>query len=101
MVETSYSIIWSNASELHLKNIYDYIKIDSLQNADLVLYKLIKKVNELKLHPEKYNLDKYKRNNDNTFRAFEIYSFRVSYKIYNSEIHILRIRSTHQKPLKY
>lgn len=96
-----YSIVWSRAAELHLKKIFDYIKEDSIQNAHTVLYQIIKKVDALYINPERYPLDKYKYDNNGSYRAFEIYSYRISYRVVESQIWVLRIRSTHQRPLKY
>jgi len=101
MVESKYSIIWSNAAELHLRKIFDYIKEDSIRNAETVLFQITRKVDALVSNPERFLLDKYKRENDGSYRAFEIYSFRVSYRILERSVRILRIRSTQQKPLKY
>ena len=51
--------------------------------------------------PEHFPPDKYRLNNSGSFRAFEIYSFRVSF-YYNPEIiRIVRIRHTKQRPLNY
>ncbi|WP_426486716.1 type II toxin-antitoxin system RelE/ParE family toxin [Flavobacterium sp. 2] len=38
--------------------------------------------------------------NHKNYRAYEIYSYRISYKITSTEIHILRIRHTSQNPKK-
>ena len=38
--------------------------------------------------------------NDVNYRAYEIYSYRISYKITSKEIHILRIRHTSRNPKK-
>ena len=42
--------------------------------------------------------DKYKHNNDGSFRAFEYENYRVSFRIKNEEIRILRIRHTKRRP---
>ena len=48
-----------------------------------------------------YPLDKYRKNNDGSIRAFEKYSYRVAYQITKTEIRILRIRHTGREPLSY
>jgi plasmid stabilization system protein ParE len=48
-------------------------------------------------NPEQFPPDKYKRNNTGNFRAFEIYSYRVSFFYSTSEIQILRVRHVRQK----
>ena len=52
-------------------------------------------------NPEKYALDKYKINNDGSWRAFEKYHYRVSYKITATQIRVVRLRHTSKSPLNY
>ena len=101
MVDKKHAIIWSKNAEIQLQKINNYVKEESLQNAEIVLFTIIKKVNQLHFNPERFSKDKYKLNNDGSFHAFEIYTYRLSFRIVEDKIHILRIRSTHQKPLKF
>ncbi len=48
-----------------------------------------------------YPIDKYKKGNDGTYHAFEIDEYRVSYRVKDSIIKIIRIRHTSRKPQKY
>ncbi|WP_394348364.1 type II toxin-antitoxin system RelE/ParE family toxin [Mucilaginibacter corticis] len=53
---------------------------------------------------ENYNIyptDKYKKDNDGTYHAFEIDEYRISYRVKNNQIKILRIRHTSRKISKY
>lgn len=52
-------------------------------------------------NPLKHPLDKYKTNNDGAWRAFEKYHFRVSYRVMEKEIRIVRFRHTSRSPLNY
>ncbi|WP_369427811.1 type II toxin-antitoxin system RelE/ParE family toxin [Membranihabitans maritimus] len=52
-------------------------------------------------HPGKYPPDKFKTDNDGSYRAFEKFSYRVAYKIKEKEIAILRIRHVKQEPKEY
>ncbi|MHB1178098.1 MAG: type II toxin-antitoxin system RelE/ParE family toxin [Daejeonella sp.] len=52
-------------------------------------------------HPEKHPLDKFKKNNDGTWRAFEKYHYRISYRITPKEIRVVRLRHTSKSPLNY
>ncbi|WP_370635877.1 type II toxin-antitoxin system RelE/ParE family toxin [Flavobacterium sp. JAS] len=47
-----------------------------------------------------YELDEMKISNNGDYRAYEIYSYRISYKVKSKEIHILRIRHTSRNPKK-
>ncbi len=46
------------------------------------------------MHPA----DKYKTGNDGSYRAFELHYYRVSYRIMNYEIKIVRVRHTSMIP---
>ena len=39
-----------------------------------------------------YRPDKYKKNNDGSYRAFQVFSYRISYRITTTEIKMLRLR---------
>lgn len=95
------SIIWENVAKQQLKKLYQYIKQDSPQNALSVRTAIIDKAKQAAIYPESYSPDKYKADNDGTYRAFEIYHYRVSYRILEKQLIILRIRHTSQSPLNY
>ena len=52
-------------------------------------------------NPEKFPPDKYKMKNDGSFRAFELFSYRVAYQITSKEIRILRVRHIRMEPLEF
>jgi plasmid stabilization system protein ParE len=74
-------IVWNENAKKELKKIYEYILKDSSQNALKVRQKIIEHILSLLANPEKHPLDKYKINNDGTWRAFEIYRYRISYRV--------------------
>jgi plasmid stabilization system protein ParE len=78
-----------------------YILLDSTQNAELVRDEIIDATIGLPTHPEKYPLDKFKKDNDGTWRAFEKYHYRVSYKITPNEIRVVRVRHTSKSPQEF
>jgi plasmid stabilization system protein ParE len=49
------------------------------------------------MHPP----DKFKLNNTGNYRAYEIYSYRIAYRILKDKVRILRVRHTSREPLKY
>jgi plasmid stabilization system protein ParE len=94
-------IIWRKSAILYLENAIDYIRKDSVKNADTVANAILAAVEKAARFPEHFPPDKYRLNNTGSFRAFEIYNFRVSF-YYNAEtIRIVRVRHTQQKPLNY
>jgi plasmid stabilization system protein ParE len=58
---------------------------------------------EFQKNPYLFEADKLKDPPDAAFRAFIVFSYRVSYQIVaeSKEIRILRIRHTSQEPLGY
>jgi plasmid stabilization system protein ParE len=45
--------------------------------------------------------DKYRLNNDGSFRAYEIHQYRIAYFIGEDHIRIVRMRHTSQEPQEY
>ncbi len=96
------SLIWSKSALKSFENILDFIEKDSIKNAEKVALTILEKVNYSKEHPEFYRRDKYKIDNSKgAFRAFEIYSIRVSFYFDEKIIRIIRVRHTKRKPLQY
>jgi plasmid stabilization system protein ParE len=94
-------IIIDNDAKRALREAYTYIKKDSLQNAEKVKCKMLASINELVKNPVKYAPDKYRFDNDLSFRAYEICKYRITYHISPEEIRIIRIRHTKMNPLEY
>jgi addiction module RelE/StbE family toxin len=94
-------IVWTNSAQASLKKIYDYISDYSSKNAIKVINDLVRVVEKAKENPEIYAPDKLKRNNDGTYRAFEQHHIRISFRIHQEVIRVLRVRHTSRKPDKY
>ncbi|OXG07411.1 addiction module RelE/StbE family toxin [Flavobacterium araucananum] len=91
-------IIWSKAAQNQLKKIYFFLlkqaKSNQVQNK--VIDSIYQSVTILSTNWEIYELDEMKTSNNGDYRAYEIYSYRISYKITSTQIQILRIRHTSQ-----
>jgi len=94
-------VIWPEKTIHQLHEIYLYIAEDSILQADRIFNKLVESTSLLPEHPHKYPPDKYKMNNSGNYRAYELYHYRISYKITQNAIYIVRIRSTYQNPEEY
>ena len=92
---------WSKQALQQLDRAITYIEQDSLQAAEKMRTTIFQKIESLRQHPEIYNPDKFKQTNDGSFRAFEVYKYRVSYRFTKNEIRILRIRHTKMNPKEY
>ena len=94
-------IKWNNKAIKHFDEAIEYIQLYSPANAEKVEREILLTIEGLREHPQKYNPDKYKINNDGSFRAFEMYHYRISYRYKGNEIRIIRIRHTKMNPLAY
>jgi len=59
---------------------------------------MLEAIDDLKTNPERHPIDKYKKSNDGTIRAFEKYKYRVAYQVKDDLIRIARFRNTKMKP---
>ena len=70
-------VVLAKTAKLELQKAYNYIALDSLKYAVMVRDEIIDLTIALNQHPEKYPLDKYRINNDGSWRAFEKYHYRI------------------------
>lgn len=94
-------VVWSKLARIQLEKAYRDISEDSPQAAQKVKKDILEKASGILNAPERYSLDKYRKNNDGSIRAFEKHHYRIAYQIKNDEIRILRLRHTSRLPLKY
>ena len=96
-------IIWTQTSQNQLEDIYFYLleETKSFKIADKVIDSLVTSVEILKNNWEIYEMDEMRIPIDESYRAFEKFSYRISYKIDESKIYILRIRHTSRNPKFY
>lgn len=98
MVKARPKIVIDNLARFQLKEAYSYIKLDSPKNAEKVKSKILASIGKLADKPERYPKDKYRLNNDGSYRAFEIYKYRISYHVSQNQITIIMIRHTKMEP---
>lgn len=101
MVAKQYRIVWTKRAEKHLREAYEHISLDSPQNALKVVNEIAKSLEKAIGNPDVYAVDKYKLDNDGTFRAFEKHTYRLSYRYSGSTIRVLRVRHTKMSPKYY
>jgi plasmid stabilization system protein ParE len=92
---------WPLQAQQQLAKAYEYILPDSYQNAVKVKDDILSSTRKLAANPEMYPLDKYRRNNDGSFRAYELHGYRVAYRITENEIIIVRVRHSSMQPKQY
>ncbi|MDP2385019.1 MAG: type II toxin-antitoxin system RelE/ParE family toxin [Bacteroidota bacterium] len=96
-----YEVVWSDMAKQELKDVHSYIKRQSEPAAKQVKNKILSSTKVLETGKEIYKADTLKVNNDGTYRAYIVYSYRIVYRITSSQIMILRIRHTSREPLEY
>lgn len=92
---------WPSKTQRQLEEAYEYILLNSYQNAEKVKTDILESTRKLATNPEIHPPDKYKLNNDGSFRAFELHRYRIAYQITEREIIITRIRHTSMEPNQY
>lgn len=97
----AYQIIWTRRALQHLRGLYRFISKHSLQNAAMVIEEIIIEMEKAAINPEFYPPDKYKTNNNGTYRAFEKHSYRIVYRFTKNTIYVLRVRHTKREPKSY
>jgi plasmid stabilization system protein ParE len=100
-VEIKRRIRWDEQALLHLIEAIQWIGKDSIQQAEQVQNAILDFIEKAAVNPERYPFDKYKRNNQGNFRAFETHSYRITFSFDTDEIQILRVRHVRQRPLKH
>jgi plasmid stabilization system protein ParE len=101
MVKEPLTIIWDEDARLYFKAAIKYIKKESVSGARKVRLEILNTIGSLPGNPFIFEEDRFKLNNDSSYRAFSVYHYRITYKINKSTIYILRIRHTSQEPLEY
>jgi plasmid stabilization system protein ParE len=94
-------IVWDTPAKTSFKKQIKHIAEDSIQNAEQVRQDILSAIDLIPSHPEKFPPDKFKTDNNGSFRAFEKHSLRVAYFIGTEQIRILRIRHVRQEPKPY
>jgi plasmid stabilization system protein ParE len=94
-------VVVEHEAKMQLWKAYKYIQKDSYENAEMVKLKILDSIKALSRNAHQFRVDKYYIENDGSIRAYELLKFRISYKICNDEVVVLRIRHTKMNPLNY
>ncbi len=84
-----------------LREAYEYIRSQSVQNAEKVRSEILHSIKALAGNPEIHPPDKYRTDQDKGYRAYELYSYRITYHVSAQEIRVLRIRHIKMNPVTY
>lgn len=101
VIKKKRSIIWDDEAKLYFIQAIQYIKQESPQSAVTVKWAIMEHVGALKDDAGIYEADRFKIDNDGSYRAVTVYSYRITYKVTPTQILILRVRHTSQDPIIY
>ena len=99
----NYKVIWDRKALDHFKDILEFLSKKNSQAPKIVKEGVLSRFDDIKKNALIFELDKLKDSPNKEFRAFVIYSYRITYQINTAykEIRILRIRHTSREPLGY
>jgi plasmid stabilization system protein ParE len=99
----SFKIVWDRKALDHFKDVLSFLEKQSNQAPKIVKSAIMSRLDLIKTNPLLCEFDKLKDAPNKDFRAFIVYSYRVTYQISSDvkEIRILRIRHTSREPLGY
>lgn len=101
MVKAKYEIVWDLEAREYFKTAIQYIKKESPQGAKTVRLEILKTVKSIATTPYIFETDRFRKDNDGSFRAFTAFHFRITYWINGNIIQVIRMRHTSQEPLEY
>ncbi len=94
-------ISWTKTAAKQFEAAVSYIALDSVYNAEKAAADILKELDKTVSNPGYFPPDKYKKNNDGNYRAFEKHSYRIAYRIAGDMIRVLRVRHTGREPKMY
>ena len=96
------TIKWNKAAIQQLLDALRFIEENDFHSyAEQLEIEILSRIRNIPQNPSIYPLDKYRRDNDGSYHAFEVDHYRISYRAQKDEIRIVRIRHTSRKPRKY
>lgn len=96
-------IVWSRTSIKQLEKIHEFVykETHSLIISDNLVNGILDATMVLINQPDLYPIDKYRIQNNGSYRAFEVFNYRIAYREFKHTIRILQVRHTSRKPLNY
>lgn len=102
MVQKKIKIIeWTKDAAEQYYKILGYLQEKAPEAIDIVGSTLLDAIDDFAFQYNSYPPDRFKKNNDGTYKALVVFSYRISYRITDTKIYILRIRHTSREPLEH
>lgn len=96
MVKAKLKIVWDEKAIESLKDIVSYIEQDSFTAAQKVKKKIIATAKSLQKFPQKFSVELYI--NDIKYRSVALWSYKIIYRVTETEIRIITIFHTSRNP---
>jgi plasmid stabilization system protein ParE len=95
--------LWDVNALEQFKEILAYLSEQSGQAAKIVKDAILERIERIRHNPFIFEFDKLKSLPNEEFRAFVVFSYRVTYQVkeQKKEIRILRVRHTSREPHGY
>ena len=95
-------IEWSKPAREQLDKALDFIlEKGFIEYAFELNDNILLRIENLTENHNIYQIDRYKKNNNGSYHAFEIDEYRISYRVMKSKIRIIKIRHTSRRTRKY
>ena len=94
-------IIWSKNAELQYFEIIEFLFEEAPEAIEIVANKILDMIESLQSQYNNHPPDRFKKHNDGSFKTAIVFSYRISYQVTDTNLHILRIRHTSREPLNY
>jgi addiction module RelE/StbE family toxin len=91
-------VVWTATAKKSLREVYDYIHLDSPIAAQKVRDELIAAANQIAEYPEKYQHDEYYVSESRNIRRMFKWSYRIVYEIKENHVVILAVIHTSKAP---
>ena len=100
---SSFKITWDQKALDHFKDILTYLEKQSTQAPRIVKIGVINRLELVRKNPLSCEVDLLKEPANKNYRAFVVFSYRITYQIKTEEkeIRVLRIRHCSREPLGY
>jgi plasmid stabilization system protein ParE len=96
------TIKWNKLAVKNLLSAIEFIEeLGYLEYAQKLESEILSRISELPKNYAQYPKDRFKSNNDGTYYAFIMDHYRISFRVIEEEIRIIRIRHTSRKPKYY
>lgn len=100
MKEDHFSVHWSLHARANLKDIYDYIRQDSLRNARNVVSNIVRLSRSLSYIPFRFAECPELPTKNKIYRKVNYASYKIVYRVKGSRVEILSIFHSSQNPKK-